>query len=185
MCATCYYWNLGERDETTTSEICRMLGDAYSVGMTDYVVWGGEPLLRKDFPEAVEYANSLGLDVTVITNGTRLAEKIDEFAGNFYEPMVSIDHPDQEKHDELRKHPGIYQKAVEGVRRARRYQHLNIFINCVISKANIDQLERMVQLAEGFGVKIAFEMMEVVKGYKEHLRPSSDEITQACETSSD
>ncbi|MGQ9468228.1 MAG: radical SAM/SPASM domain-containing protein [Nitrososphaerales archaeon] len=164
-----------------TSEICRMLDDAYSVGMTDYVVWGGEPLLREDLPEVAEYANSLGFDVTIITNGSRLVEKIDDIAKNLYGLIVSIDHPEPEEHDKLRKHPGIYQKAIEGIKLARRYQHLNIFINCVISKANIDQLERMVQLAEELKVKIAFEMMEVVKGYNEHLKPSHDEITRACD----
>lgn len=166
----------------TTGEICRMLDDAYSVGMTDYVVWGGEPLLREDFPEVAEYANSLGFDVTVITNGSRLAEKVDEIAENLCGLIVSIDHPEPHEHDQLRKHPGIYQRAIEGIKGAQRYQHLNTFVNCVISKANIDQLERMAHLAEELDVKIAFEMMEVVKGYNEHLRPSNEEITRACET---
>ncbi|MFQ6044428.1 MAG: radical SAM protein [Candidatus Poribacteria bacterium] len=178
-CATCYYWTLGERDEMTTSEICRMLEDAYSVGMTDYVVWGGEPLLREDFSEIARHANSLGLDVTVITNGSRLPERINELAGHLYGLIVSIDHPDAERHDELRKHPGIYKKAVEGIKLAKNHRHLNIFINTVISRENLDQLERVVYLTEGLEVKIAFEMMEIIKGYNERLAPTREETVCA------
>jgi len=156
-----------------------MLDDAYSAGMTDYVVWGGEPLLRRDLPTLIKYANTLGFDVTVITNGGLLPERIDEIAGDLYGLIVSIDHPDASKHDKMRRKIGIYKKAVDGINRAKRYSHLNIFINCVVSKLNINELEHMVRLAEQLDVKITFEMMELVPGYNEHFRPSHEEIFRA------
>jgi len=178
-CLTCAYWKIGYQEELSTNEVFRMLDDAYSVGMTDYVVWGGEPLLRRDLPTLTKYANRLGFDVTIITNGSLLHKRIDEIAGDLYGLVVSIDHPDALKHDEMRGKTGVYRRAVEGIKRAKRYHHLNIFINCVVSKLNINELERMVKLAEQLDVKITFELMEVVPGYNEHLRPSNEEILRA------
>jgi MoaA/NifB/PqqE/SkfB family radical SAM enzyme len=178
-CLTCVYWKVGYQEELSTNEVGRMLDDAYSVGMTDYVVWGGEPLLRSDLPNLTKYANRLGFDVTIITNGSLLPKRVDEIAGDLYGLVVSIDHPDASKHDEMRGKAGVYRRAVEGVKRAKHYSHLNIFINCVVSKLNINELERMVKLAEQLDVKITFELVEVVPGYNEHLRPSNEEILKA------
>jgi MoaA/NifB/PqqE/SkfB family radical SAM enzyme len=179
-CITCAYWKLGNQPEMSTEEIKRMLEDAREFGMTDYVVWGGEPLLRPNLPEIVGFANRLGLDVTMITNGIRLSERIDEFARDLYGLIVSIDHPDPERNDRIRGRPGAYEAAVAGVKAARRYTHLNIFINCVISRANADGVEGMAELAKKLGVKISFEMMEVVKGYNEHLKLSPKETADVC-----
>jgi len=181
MCATCRYWTLGERDEMTMNEVCKMLDEARSAGMTDYIVWGGEPLLRSDLPQVVKHANSIGLDVTLLTNGSRLADRIEEIAGELYGIIVSIDHPEPKMHDKLRRQNGIFDKAVEGIKLAKSFEQLNIFINCVISKANVDQLEEMVKLAERLDVKITFEMMEVVKGYNERLALSREETTSAMQ----
>ncbi|MFQ5836604.1 MAG: radical SAM protein, partial [Candidatus Bathyarchaeia archaeon] len=158
-------------EEMTTGQICRMLDDARGVGMTDYIVWGGEPLLRDDLPTVLAYANRKGLDNTLITNGSLLPERIDEIAQNLYGLIVSIDHPEAGKHDQLRRKKGVYRKAIEGIERAKEYEHLNIFINCVIQKGNINQLEGMVKLAKEMGVKITFEMMEVVENYNENFVP--------------
>jgi len=40
-------------------------------------------------------------------------------------------------------------------------------INCVLSKLNIDDIERIAKLARRLDVKIAFDPMEVFPGYNE------------------
>lgn len=164
----------------TTGQIFEMLDDAWSIGMTDYIVWGGEPLLRDDLPEMLAYANQKGLDSTLITNGSLLPEKIHEIAQDLYGLIVSIDHPDPQTHDRLRRNKGIYERAVEGIRQAKEYENLNLFINCVIQKGNTNQLEEMVKLADKMAVKISFEMVEVVENYNEKLVPSRREIATAA-----
>ncbi len=175
-CAICEYWKLGKKDEMTTEQVCQMLDDAREIGMTDYVIWGGEPLLRKDLPEIVAYANDLRLDSTIITNGSKLAERIDELAEYLYGLIVSIDYPEPNVHDQLRGRLGIFLKAMEGIERAKEYPHLNIFINCVVNKKNADKLEDMAKLAQKTGVKISFETMELIKSYNEPLALSESEI---------
>lgn len=135
----------------------------------------------QDLTKVVKHTNSIGLDVTLLTNGSRLAYKIGEIAKELYGLIVSIDHPEPRVHEGLRKQDGIFDKAMEGIKFAKNFGHLNIFINCVICKANVSQLEKMVKLAEHLDVKITFEMMEVVKGYNEHLALSREETTFAMQ----
>ncbi|MFW9888936.1 MAG: radical SAM protein [Candidatus Thorarchaeota archaeon] len=178
-CGTCDYWKLGRLREMTTQEIFQMLEEVRQLGMTDYVVWGGEPLLRKDLPEILSYANGLGMDCTVITNGWFLPQQIGEIADDLWGVMVSIDHPKAEVHDRLRGKPGVYRKAIEGIKLARESEGLRVLINCVIQKDNVRRLDEMVALAQDLDVQLTLEMMEVIKGYNEHLLPSREEIDWA------
>ncbi len=164
----------------TTEQIRCMLDAAYEAGMTDYVVWGGEPLLRNDLPQILAYANQRGLDATVITNGSRLIENIGAIAENLYGLILSIDHPDPEIHDKLRRRRGLFNRAMEGLKMAKKYDNLNILLNCVINKENLNCLERMAQLAKETGVKITFEMMELIKNYNEDLAPTREETSDAA-----
>lgn len=70
-------------------------------------------------------------------------------------------------------------KAIEGIERAKKYKHLNIFINCVMQKGNINRLKEMARLAKKLGVKITFEMMETIKNYNERFVPSRREVAKA------
>ncbi|MFX0091103.1 MAG: radical SAM protein [Candidatus Hodarchaeota archaeon] len=177
-CRMCGYWKLGKREEMTFGQIQNMLVDALRVGMSDYLIWGGEPLLRQDTPEIIAYANNIGLDTTIITNGSFLAERIDKIAPNLWGIIVSLDHPNARQHDHLRRFPGLFDKAIEGIERAKRYRHLRIFINCVIQKENINQVQEMAEFAKDLGVRISYEMMEVIAGYNDKFLPTRKEIIQ-------
>lgn len=179
-CVFCHYWKLGKKVEMNTGQVQRMLKDAWDTGFTDYVVWGGEPLLRRDLPKILSYANRLGLDNTVITNGNSLKKMIDEIGENLYGLIVSLDHPDPRRHDYLRGYNGIFHRAIQGVEEAKKFDHINIFINCVIHRENVGCLKDMAQLAKSLGVKITYEMMEVVKGYNEHLALTPGEVAKAA-----
>jgi MoaA/NifB/PqqE/SkfB family radical SAM enzyme len=179
-CVFCHYWRLGKKVEMNTDQVQKMLKDAWDSGFTDYVVWGGEPLLRGDLPKILSYANRIGLDNTVITNGNALKGMIGEIGGDLYGLIVSLDHPNPASHDGLRGCNGIFRRAVQGIEGAKEFDHVNIFINCVIHKGNMGYLKGMAQLAESLGVKITYEMMEVVKGYNEHLALTPREVREAA-----
>jgi MoaA/NifB/PqqE/SkfB family radical SAM enzyme len=60
------------RYELTREEIRGIFGQLYTEGIRFVLVQGGEPLLRTDLVDILADLSSLGLQVTVITNGTRL-----------------------------------------------------------------------------------------------------------------
>jgi len=74
-CRHCYI-NLPENDdaaarvEMSTHEITKTIDEAISLGALWCSFTGGEPLLRKDFPDLYLYAKKKGLLTSVLTNAT-------------------------------------------------------------------------------------------------------------------
>src|ERR1700677_3515410 len=64
------------REELTTAEWERVLGEAAALGVVQAHFSGGEPLLRADVPQIVRRARDLGLYTNLSTGGTLFDEKI-------------------------------------------------------------------------------------------------------------
>ncbi len=60
--------------ELSTEEWHTILKKAYNVGIPQVVFTGGEPTLRDDLPDLIEYAEELGLVTGLLTDGLKLAE---------------------------------------------------------------------------------------------------------------
>ncbi len=91
--------------------------------------------------------------------------------------IVSIDSNDA-LHDEIRGVRGIREKAVEGINTYKsQNSKTKIIINCTISKLNVSKIKKLVELSKDLDVLIAFEPMEVICGYNEHLVPTNEELS--------
>ena len=73
-CVHCY---LGDQkairqnrsDELSTAEVKRLLDDMAAAGTLNFTFTGGDPMVRKDFPELYEHAIRKGFLVTVFCDG--------------------------------------------------------------------------------------------------------------------
>ncbi|HMK46947.1 MAG TPA: radical SAM protein, partial [Methanocella sp.] len=175
-CKTCDLWKkAGEyRNDLTREQALQMLDDARDAGMVAYVAWGGEPLMRRDLPALLERAKRNGMHTTVITNGYLLKSRCEEIAPYVDLFIVSIDAVGA-LHDEMRGLDGVFDRAVAGIEKCRTMSK-RVIINSVISTLNPGTIESLVRLAEGLGVPIAFEPLNVYPGYNEHLRPDDATI---------
>ncbi|MFQ6132256.1 MAG: radical SAM protein [Armatimonadota bacterium] len=103
--------------ELTTEEGRELLRDLADFGVPAVLFSGGEPLMRKDLFELVEYAVELGLRPTLSTNGTLIdpatARRIQE-AGFTY-VGISLDGIG-EINDRFRGKEGAFDRAVTGFR---------------------------------------------------------------------
>lgn len=118
---------------------------------------GGEPLLYEHLFQVTAHAVSLGLKVTMNTNGwlvdPEIAGRIAE--AGFYSVGVSIDSPDPAEHDRFRDRPGSFDRAVAAL------DHLaaagvNTTVSCVIHQGNLGNWEGMVDLAAGHGASTLY-----------------------------
>jgi MoaA/NifB/PqqE/SkfB family radical SAM enzyme len=79
-------------------------------------ITGGEPLLRKDFFEIMEYAKELGFSWGMTSNGTLIdrdtAERLKK--AGMKTVSISIDGT-EEIHDEFRRTKGGFKRAIEGI----------------------------------------------------------------------
>ena len=79
-CRTCL-WRDPTRPELDSDAVKWLYREAGRAGFAQLVVWGGEPLLRRDLPELLFAARHAGLFTTLITNGWHLSERWGELRG--------------------------------------------------------------------------------------------------------
>lgn len=105
-----------EQGEMTIAEIkWTILKLMEEVPVTTVVLSGGEPTLRADLPEIVQFLRSQGLGAQIITNGTNLTESLVDatVSGSTYQ--VSLLSWRREVHDRLTGHPGAWDAVVDGM----------------------------------------------------------------------
>ncbi len=113
----------------------------------------GEFLMRPDALDLVRYARSRKLAVSITTNGSLLDEhKVGELkAAGLWRLVVSIDSADPSRHDELRGLKGCFEKAVNGIRLAKK-KGIHTVIWTYISKTNFGEVDGVAKLAGQLGV---------------------------------
>ena len=112
-------------------------------------VTGGEPLVRKDLCEVMEYATKeLGFHWGMTTNGILLNdENIEKLKkANMETISISIDGL-KETHDEFRGVPGSYEKIIENIKKLKQADFVkHIQVTTVFHKKNINQLEELYNI---------------------------------------
>ncbi len=105
---------------------------------------GGEPLLRKDFFEVASKIKALGMDLSVITNGTVYSDEIFEKLKNLKPRAVavSLDAANTEIHDRIRGQKGAFEKTWEFVDRGLK-EKLPVSIITTVHKLNLKELPAM------------------------------------------
>lgn len=160
QCITCSYRHPLPQ-ELTLGEIEQLSRELLQLGLKHIVYSGGEPLLRRDFPQICRIFKGIGVKQTLLTNGLLLEKRLTDLHGFFSEIIVSIDGPDGETHNSIR---GItsFDQIVSGVRLAAR-NVAPVSIRTVIQKKNFRRLPEMVEFAKSLNVsRISFLAADVL-----------------------
>ncbi|MDD1757996.1 MAG: radical SAM protein, partial [Methanotrichaceae archaeon] len=128
-----------------------MLDEAKDFGIGVYNAWTIEPLLRPDLPRILRHAKELGFVTSLITNGHFLRGRAHELT-NLDFLSVSVDAISS--YGDIRG--GDIQEVLDGIKTAKFEGH-DVLINCVICGKNLQELEKLVNLAESLAVWISFE----------------------------
>ncbi|ADQ69015.1 Fe-S oxidoreductase [Halogeometricum borinquense DSM 11551] len=153
-CAHCYAAADTETapGELSTAEGKRLLDDLADYGVPVVLFSGGEPLVRDDVVELVEYAADRGIRPVLSTNGTLITpEKARALrdAGLQY-AGVSVDGL-PERNDEFRGAEGAFDAAVRGIR-ACLDAGLKTGLRYTITEQNAEDLPGVVDLLHDEGV---------------------------------
>ncbi len=94
-------------------------------------VAGGEPLLHKEMPEIIAKLLARKKYVYLCTNALLLEKKLDDYKPNpFFSWDVHLD-GDKEMHDASVCQDGVYDRAVEAIRKAKA-RGFRVSINCTV-----------------------------------------------------
>jgi len=134
------------------------------------ILSGGEPLLRSDIFQLASYATSLGLRVSLASNGTLITPEVVHQirASGISRVSISLDGTTADKHDQNRG-IGSFQAAINGVENLR--ENVDFQINFTITNKNESEVISIFDLAEAKGAKALhfFFMVPTGRGREEDL----------------
>jgi radical SAM protein with 4Fe4S-binding SPASM domain len=148
-------------EELTTGEIKALISSLAAMGVKHVSFHGGEPLIRKDFCDLVDFAAAGGLDTSTFTNATLITDEIAaRLAGRLSDLGVSI-HGGEQTHDAVTGIPGSYRRAMEGVGRLLRARGdaaaacPRVHLTCIPTGVNYEHLDEIVAVAVELGLPSA------------------------------
>ena len=155
-CEMCNHWRDTRPAPISSERFKEVLSELAELGTQKLHISGGEPMLRPQVPDLVEQASSLGIKVTMTTNGTLIdkvkAKRLVE--GGLRGVNISIDSPLRKMHEKIRGVEGSFKATIKAVELFKRYKHkgkLTIRINTVVSRTNYQTLETLPDLAHELG----------------------------------
>ncbi len=152
-CKYCYakYY---ERDdsELKTAQVFKVIDNLYSSGTARINLVGGEPLLREDIGEIINYIVRKGIECAMTSNGSLIKEKIDHIR-NLNLLCLSLD-GNKEANDHNRC-KGSYDKVMESIDVALA-AGIRVQVATVLTKESIRSIDFLMSLAQEKKIKVAF-----------------------------
>ncbi len=140
-------------DEVSFEDNKRIINKIAEDGIKNMTFTGGEPLLYPNIIELVKLAKEKGLKVKLITNGSVLANnpKMREIYNYLDSITFSIDSCDNEINEKLGR---SYKHAenIKTVLESLKGKELNVNINTVVSRVNIEKLEELGQFLREYKI---------------------------------
>src|SRR5271154_4744236 len=134
----------GRRDpgELSTAE-CKAVIDTLERMQVFYVnIGGGEPTVRPDFWELVDYATAHHVGVKFSTNGVRIDAAVARrlAASDYVDVQISVDGATAEVNDAVRG-AGSYAMAIRAMRHLAEAGFRGFKISVVVTRQNVSQLD--------------------------------------------
>jgi mycofactocin radical SAM maturase len=139
--------------ELSTAQALQVIDQLAAQKVFQLNIGGGEPLMRPDFLDLMDYAHAKGIVTCISTNGTLIdrsvARRLDH---KLVYIQVSLDGAGAQSNDAIRGR-GSFQK----VQQALEYlcgRNIEVSINCVLTRRSYPELDQLVDLAASYGAKL-------------------------------
>jgi radical SAM protein with 4Fe4S-binding SPASM domain len=151
-CSYCY--NEEHRAQERSSQPLKLeeyrtlLSKASAAGVRTIVFTGGEALLSRIWLQVAEHARELGMGLTLLTNGTRIASRnASDIARLFHSVIVSLDSPDPAVND-LQRGPHAFDRTLAGIEALRATDYRGLILRPVITRYNLHTLRHFPAFAK-------------------------------------
>ena len=143
----------GRAGELSPAEALALCDDLKRTGCLGVALMGGEPLLRRDFFEIAARVRELGMELSVITNGTvrpdGVFEKLKALSPRAV--AVSLDAAEPALHDMIRGQAGAFKRSMAFIDEALA-AGLPVSVITTVHKLNLGELARLRDLIKGRGI---------------------------------
>jgi len=155
-CRHCYgLYGVGQTAELPKETVLRTVDTLRAMGTRRITLEGGEPLVRPDIVELVDYIHGKGIEMALCTNAVLLAKYLDALQDKIDLFVLSLDGR-QEYNDWLRGN-GTYEKVIEalGLLAERGIRPL---LFCCLVDDNLGDVDLMVSVARQYGAYVTFNV---------------------------
>ena len=139
--------------ELKTDEAKRLIDRIKDFGNPILIFTGGDPMMRPDLFDLIQYAAEKGLRCSLTPTATALptVERLQKAKeAGIRRIALSLDAPSSEVHDNFRQVPGSWERTMKILRNAQSIG-LSAQINTTVTKHNVNLLPQMVKFVEEVG----------------------------------
>jgi len=137
------------------------------------ILSGGEALFRPDVFDIARYGTSLGLRMTLATNGSLVTPEVASRLkdSGIARVSVSIDGVSPDIHDTFRGMPGAFDMALRGIRMLVD-SGVPVQVNTTVAAVNISQMKQFPDFLKDLGVMAWHVFFLVPTGRGENVEPA-------------
>lgn len=161
--------------EISADEVKIGLDILRKLGVVEILFSGGNPLLRNDIHEIVDYASHYFI-TTVYDNGSMAVEKIDALRNADF-VVISLDTLSQEKNDFIKGVPGASRKAMEAIQTLHE-EGIYVEVSPTISQFNLNQIIDLTKYFTERGVPVCYCLYWYDNPAKNQLFPIGKKIDE-------
>ncbi len=156
LCRHCLYSSEEKiLDEVETSILLSTISEFQRIATKGPTLnlFGGEPLMRKDIFDIINYSESLGISVGITTNATIGGDRVRRLkASQISRISIDLHGSNAVQHDWLRSEDGHFEKSVAAI---SEYADAGkeVSVNCVLHSGNIGSVEDVLEFASRLPIK--------------------------------
>ena len=156
-CAHCFSdskFNQKSTNELTTEEAKQVIDILAVNDVVTVNFCGGEPLMRDDLFEVINYTQDNDIYPSISTNATLLTKDICQkiYDSGVRSVSISLDSISPKKHDNLRNRSGAYNRAIDGVNNVVEFGKFDeLVINTTLADFNFEEIPQIYEYVKNLG----------------------------------
>lgn len=155
-CIHCCFGELNNKieysKELTTQEAKKLLDELAEIKIASLQFAGGEPFVREDFLQLIEYASDMPYARSIATNGMFISQDVAKQLKdcNICNVQISLDGSTQGIHEYIRG-KGTYSKTVNAIKQLVK-NGIPVVVATLLSRHNINNVTKMLSFLFDLGV---------------------------------
>lgn len=135
--------------ELSLNEKISMLDELKNLGISEILVGGGEPFIKKDILDFIDACNERGINIKIFTNGLLLDEQLCQELGkrDIKYISISIDGSNEEEYENTRGIRGL-KKIIENIRVLKKYCSFPVAMSVTVNSDNYQNALGYLQIAK-------------------------------------
>jgi MoaA/NifB/PqqE/SkfB family radical SAM enzyme len=158
-CVYCDHWKLPSNPIPSTDELFQVIDNLHNIGTRHINLTGGEPLLRADLSDLIEYAHKKEISVCLLTNGLLLPKRFEELLEVELDAVIiSIDSINPGEFHQTR---GVdLELVMQGfyslIEMKNKRPEMFGSVTSVITSVNLKSLFNLIEIANQHGIGVQF-----------------------------